>query len=80
MEAALVAERHRAVLLTNERQLRSLARALRVEVHGSLWVLRALVNRAVIASPRALEALSALRCSNARLPDAECERLLADLE
>lgn len=79
VEAALVAERRAAMLLTSERQLRSLAGALRVEVHGSLWVLRTLADRAMIDPPRALEALSALRRANVRLPDAECERLLADL-
>ncbi len=79
VEAALVAERRAAVLLTNERQLRSLAEALRVKAHGSLWVLRRLADRAVIDPPRALEALDALRRANVRLPVAECERLRADL-
>lgn len=80
VEAALVAERRAAVLLTNERQLRSLAGALCVETHGSLWVLRGLADRAVIDPPRALEALDALRRANVRLPVVECERLRADLQ
>ena len=80
VEAALVAERRAAVLLTNERQLRSLAEALRVETHGSLWVLRTLADRAVIDPPRALRALDAMRRANVRLPAAECDRLLADLQ
>ena len=79
VEAALVAERRAAVLLTNERQLRSLAGALRVDAHGSLWVLRTLADRAVIDPPRALQALDAMRRANVRLPGAECDRLLADL-
>jgi hypothetical protein len=80
VEAALVAQKRAAVLLTNERPLRRLAKDLDVEAHGSLWVLRTLADRAVIDPPRAVEALSALRRANARLPVAECERLRADLE
>jgi len=79
VEAALVAERRVAALLTNERQLRSLAGALSIETHGSLWVLRTLTDHAVIDPQRALQALDAMRRANVRLPAGECDRLLTDL-
>jgi len=68
------------VLLTNERPLRKLATVLGVTAHGSLWVIRTLVDRGFIDPPAGLMAMSALCEANPRLPEAECTRLRRDLE
>ena len=80
IEAALVAETRRAVLLTSERPLRNLAADLGIAVHGSLWVIRTLVEQGFIDPPAGLVALSALCDANPRLPQAECVRLGRDLK
>ena len=80
VEAALIAESRHAVLLTNERLLRKLAADLGTTAHGSLWVIRTLVDRGFIDPPAGLTALSAMREADSRLPEAECTRLRREME
>jgi len=53
---------------------------MRTTAHGSLWVIRSLVDRGFIDPPAGLTALSAMREANSRLPEAECTRLRRELE
>ena len=80
VEAALVAEARHAVLLTNESSLRRLAADLDLPVHGSLWVIRTLVDRTIVDPPGGLSALTRLCQANRRLPAGECHRLRAELQ
>ena len=80
IEAALVAETRHAVLLTNESSLRGLAGDLDVPVHGSLWVIRTLVDRTIVDPPGGLSALDRLCEANRRLPAGECHRLRVELQ
>jgi hypothetical protein len=70
---AVLAKREGAVLLTNDRRLRTHCQSERIEVRGGLWVLDELLRRDVIAPPQALVALEAMVQGGARLPDHEVE-------
>lgn len=70
--ALILARTRGATLLTGDRALRALAEAEGLEVHGSLWLLDALV-RLKIATPwEASAGLNLMLAHGSRLPEREC--------
>lgn len=76
----ILAERHRALVLTNDSRMRKVAERRRLACHGTLWILSQLVKETVVTAERARRALLLLIEANPRLPKAECDRLLRELE
>ena len=75
--AALVLARSLgAVLLTGDKHLRKAAEQEGVQVHGTLWVLRELIDRGLLVALRAAEALQQMLNQGSRLPPEECQELL----
>jgi predicted nucleic acid-binding protein len=73
----LLAENLSAVLLTDEKKLKTIATASHgIQVHGILWVFEQLVAKKVITKHKAHVGLSRLITINNRLPKSECGRLL----
>ena len=70
---AVLAKREGAVLLTNDRRLRTHCQSERIEVRGGLWVLDELLRRDVIDPQKALVALDAMLEGGARLPNNEVQ-------
>ena len=64
------------VLLTGDAELRACAEADGVEVHGTLYLLDALVATHLVEPARAAEALRTMRSSGSWLPSAECKARL----
>lgn len=62
-------------LLTNDGAVRKAGRKERLDVRGVLWLLDELYLQQVVSGPRLIDALGAMIRANARLPEAECERL-----
>ena len=76
----ILAERNEALILTNDSQLRKVSERRRLTCHGTLWIIRQLVQETVVTAERARRALLLLLEANPRLPKAECDRLLRELE
>ncbi len=76
----ILAERHRALILTNDSRMRRISERPRLTCHGTLWIIGQLVQEKVITAERARRALLLLIEANARLPKAEFDRLLRGLE
>ena len=66
-----------AILLTGEKKLRTVARRLGLEVHGSIWLLDHLVETEIISIEQACESLRLLMAVNIRLPKDACEERIA---
>jgi predicted nucleic acid-binding protein len=62
----------KAIPLTGDHRLKSLAESRGLEVHGTLWLLDALYERQTLGPAAALAALEAMLARGAWLPDAEC--------
>jgi predicted nucleic acid-binding protein len=71
-----LAKKINATLLTCERLLTTTAKSLRVDVHGSLWVLDQLTDASIITVRTAHRKLSELMAVNNRLPKDECKKRL----
>lgn len=74
----LVAKTHGMPLLTGDGRLRKQAAKDGMQVHGALWLLDQLVAHEVIATSQAATALRIMLDAGARLPQAECDRRLAE--
>jgi predicted nucleic acid-binding protein len=75
-----LARKINATLLTCERLLTQTARSLKIEVHGSLWVLDQLISASIITKYTARKKLTALMTINNRLPKDECNKRLKQWE
>ncbi len=64
-------------LLTGDKKLRSEAMDQGIEVHGSLWVIKILVERELITNQQGIDFLTQLGRYNERLPNNEIEKLIA---
>ncbi len=71
-----MAKLRKAILVTGDKHLREAAEAERVEVHGTLWLMEALVAQEVVTKRRATGALRRMLRGDRRLPESECERLM----
>jgi predicted nucleic acid-binding protein len=66
----------RAMLLTGDRNLRKVAEANGLEVHGILWVVECLVRKTIISKKSATDLLSNLQEINPWLPRKEVEEMI----
>lgn len=76
--ALAVAKTRSGILVSGDAKLRAAAKQESVESHGSLWVLKMLVDDEFISKPEGIESLKTIMAHNERLPVALCNRLLAD--
>lgn len=76
----ILAERHKALILTNDSRMRKISERRRLTCHGTLWIIRQLVQKTIVTAERARRALLLLLEGNPRLPKADCDRLLRELE
>ncbi len=67
-------------LLTGDAKLRSEATEQGITVHGSLWVIRMLVENKIVTVNAGIEFLEKLKVSNDRLPLDEIEKLIRKLK
>ena len=67
-------------LLTGDKKLRNEADDLKIEVHGSIWVIKSIVGRAIISKTKCIELLEKLKLINASLPHDEIEKLIKRLK
>ncbi len=78
--AALVAaEQEQCPLVTGDRRLREAARLEGVEVHGTLWLGRRLVEEGCIAVDELEHAYGRMKLARRRLPWGKVEEQLRDL-
>ena len=75
-----LAKQKNAVLLTTDQRLRRQAKSDGVEVHGSLFVVQALLKHGIINQVMARQALRKLADTNPRAPLSEIDRLLRQLD
>jgi predicted nucleic acid-binding protein len=76
----ILAGRHNALVLTNDSRMRKVAERNGLTCHGTLWIIKQLVEESIVASGYARRALLRLREANPRLPKSECDHLLRELE
>jgi len=76
----ILAERHKALILTNDSRMRKISERRRLVCHGTLWIIEQLMREAVVTAAQARRALLLLIEVNPRLPKTECDRLLRELE
>jgi len=76
----VLAERHQALVLTNDSRIRKVSEGRGLTCHGTIWIVRQLVLQRVVTVEGALRVLHLLLDINPRLPKAECNRLLQELE
>lgn len=69
----------KCLLLTGDKKLRSEAEEQGIEVHGSLWVIKMLVENNIITSKKGIDLLNHLKELNGRLPNKEIDNLIAYL-
>jgi predicted nucleic acid-binding protein len=63
-------------LLTGDKKLRNEAEDLKIEVHGSIWVINELVEKDIIIKAKGVELLEKLKLINASLPHDEIDKLI----
>ena len=63
-------------LLTGDKKLRKEAEDLKIEVHGSIWVINLLVDKEIIPKVKGVELLEHLKLINASLPHDELDKLI----
>ena len=76
----VLAERYAAMILTNDLRMRKVSEGKGLTCHGTIWIVRQLVQQNAVGAERALRALYLLVDINPRLPRAECNRLLQELQ
>lgn len=74
--AVFYAQQKKAILLSGDKSLRSIAISKQIIVHGIFWLMDQLVNHAILSGPEACAFLKELISINKRLPIAECEQRL----
>jgi len=67
-------------LLTGDRKLRTEAEAQGVEVHGSVWVIKILVENDMISKAKGIQLLETLKQVNSSLPFNEIDRLIKNFK
>lgn len=68
------------ILLTGDSKLRKIASDDRIQVHGILYVLKLIVDNNIVPAHKMAEKLNDLMKINDRLPEAECEKYIAEWE
>jgi predicted nucleic acid-binding protein len=76
----ILARIHGAFILSNDSRIRRHAKESKLECHGTIWILRQLVQRQEVQAEDALNCLSRLMSMNTRLPKAECTTLMQELK
>ena len=76
LSAFVFAKSQDAVLVTADGPLRDAADSEGLLYHGTIWLLKQLVSHSIISGVRAASALKAMEEGGARLPAAECQRLI----
>jgi len=66
----------KGVVISADKNLRTIAERKHLEVHGSLWILDQLVQYELLSAIDAAIKLAELRKLNSRLPEKECVRLI----
>ena len=74
------AKQLKCLLLTGDAKLRSEATEQGITVHGSLWVIRMIVEQNIITSEMGVDFLVKLKTVNDRLPLDEIEKLIKKLK
>jgi predicted nucleic acid-binding protein len=72
----VLAKKHKAILVSGDGPLRTLADITHVEYHGTLWLLDELVKRDLISTNDAAHALMMMLDNKRWLPRSECEKLI----
>lgn len=78
--ALALARQEDCLLLTGDSRLRTLAEEEGREVHGTIWLVGELVRVGRVRLPRVKRAYNAMRAAGRRLPQAEVEAQLQELE
>lgn len=76
MLALTLAKHERAQLLTGDKALREVAAKLSIEVHGTIWLVKQILDSGKITVDVAREAFQRMKNSGSRLPWGEIEKLL----
>ncbi len=76
----ILAERDKALVLTNDSRIKKVSERRGLACHGTLWIIKQLVEKTIVTAEQARRALLLLLEVNPRLPTAECDRLLRELE
>lgn len=63
-------------LLTGDKKLRNEAEDLRIEVHGSIWVINELIEKNIVTKTKGTELLEKIKLLNASLPHDEIDKLI----
>lgn len=71
----ILSEEKGAVLLTGDNNLRNAEQDERIEVHGALFLMNAVVDQGIILPDTAIKALDRMILCNNWLPKKECEML-----
>ncbi|MCF7979704.1 MAG: PIN domain-containing protein [Chromatiaceae bacterium] len=77
--ALALAKQEGCPLLTGDQGLRQTATAEQVDVMGTLWLMRAMIEQHIISVDEALSALTLMKQRGRRLPWSEAERILNSL-
>jgi len=67
-------------LLTSDNKLRKEAVGQGLIVHGSIWVIRQLIDNGIISKPRGIELFGQMKLINTRLPHDEIDRQISRLK
>lgn len=67
-------------LLTGDKKLRNEANDLKIEVHGSIWVINEFIEKQIITKAKGGELLAKLKLINASLPHDEIGSLIKRLK
>ncbi len=78
--ALALARQEDCLLLTGDSRLRILAEEEGCQVHGTIWLIGELVQAGRVRLPRVKRAYDAMRAAGRRLPQAEIEAQLRELE
>jgi predicted nucleic acid-binding protein len=76
----ILAREHRALLISGDGPLRTMADDQRIEYHGTLWLLDELLTRELLPKSDAIKALQAMLDKKRWLPRSECEKLIKKWE
>lgn len=66
----------KCLLLTGDKKLRNEAEDLKIEVHGSIWVIIKLIEKDIITNTKGIELLEQLKFINTSLPIDEIDKLI----
>lgn len=77
MATLVVARAEDGILVTGDGALRAAADEEDIEVHGSLWVVDALVDTGIVEPPEAARALQLMMEADRRLPEDEVNERIA---